>query len=320
MFDSQKSLIKKMVFIDGLPRSGKSSICNVITSLKNSESLEFCYTLEQLLPGIASRKININFAKAFINKHFDEIAYNKFLGRNSNFRPKDWTGIPNFSFPNIYKKRLKSKEGKKIIRDLKRTKNFFPFMSHNIMPNINYFYQLGLNSKIISLYRNPFSIVYSLFNKRVGNRTEKDSRVFTILERASNGRLYPWYVGKDYKKWFRFNEMEKSAFIVLKLLKLSIKKHKYFKKNKKILTISYEDYLLNTNQVLQRICNFIKTKKTPITPKFLRREKLPITGRKIIKIDNKRIKKIIKTKISKQLFKSLIELENKYSKNIYNLR
>ena len=45
-FDSQKSLIKKIVFIDGIPRSGKTAMAPVLSSLHHSESIEFCNFLE----------------------------------------------------------------------------------------------------------------------------------------------------------------------------------------------------------------------------------------------------------------------------------
>ena len=61
-FDSQKSLIKKIVFIDGIPRSGKTAMAPVLSSLHHSESIEFCNFLEQILAALS-----LNSVKLFVD-------------------------------------------------------------------------------------------------------------------------------------------------------------------------------------------------------------------------------------------------------------
>ena len=101
-----KNISSINVFIDGLPRSGKSSICQTIISLKNSEHIDMATDLEYLITGLVTKKISNDFAKAYLKTHFNQSGYNKLIGRGVNFRPTDFTGVANFREPKIYYDRL----------------------------------------------------------------------------------------------------------------------------------------------------------------------------------------------------------------------
>ncbi len=312
-FDSQKNLIKKIVFIDGIPRSGKTAMASVLPSLHKSESIEFCNFLEQILPGLSLNSINFAFAKSYINKTFDELAYNKLIGRNSNFRPTDLTSITNYRNPKLYKKRLFKEEGEKAIKELKKSKNFFPFVSHDLMSNINYLNKLDLNFKLIEIYRNPIDNVYSWFRRGVAKSFEKNSRIFTILLKAPNGRLCPWYIQEDYKEWFKFNDMEKCVHLVMKLINRSIIKQRKFR-TKKILTINFENFVQFPDEELKRICSFLNTQTTNQTKYFLRKANVP---RRIKDYETVKKANEIRGRVSKSLFEKLMSFEENYNKKTY---
>ena len=97
-------MLKNLLLIDGINRSGKNSIIGAITSLKKSESIEMNYIIEHIIEGLSIKLLKKKFAKSILNKIFIEIAYNKLLGRNSNFRKSDKSSIQNFTFPRKYLK------------------------------------------------------------------------------------------------------------------------------------------------------------------------------------------------------------------------
>ena len=57
----------KLLFIDGITRAGKSSICQTIVALKNVEHVDLNYDFEYLFAGLVHKKINLNFAKNFFD-------------------------------------------------------------------------------------------------------------------------------------------------------------------------------------------------------------------------------------------------------------
>ena len=309
-------LIKNIVFIDGIGRSGKTALSNVVASLKNFESIEFNYNLENFLAGVKLGYIKISFAKQFLIKMLDEVAYDKFLARRSNFRKGETTSVSNYAFPEIYKSRLKKKEGDKVIKEIINSNKKFPFSTHDLMSMIKILYDLNLNFKIIEIYRNPIENVISWYNKGLGKRFGKDKRLFRLEFTSGKNLNYPWFIKNDEKKWQKLNEIEKCAFYVIKMTKSSIREHRANKFKKNILAISLEKWLTNTNFELKRICKFLKSNKTKKTIKIMKSLSLP---RKLNNNEISKNKSFLKEKISEKLYKELLILENRYNKKTYNL-
>ena len=70
-------------------------------------------------------------------------------------------GLKITKIPNLYKKRLKTEEGEKIMPKIMADKTFLPFVTHDIMCNYDEFLKLDLDIKIIEIFRNPIDLVYS---------------------------------------------------------------------------------------------------------------------------------------------------------------
>ena len=311
----QKMLVNKLLLIDGVGRTGKTLLSKILPTLQNFEQVEFTDFLEQTLAGVNLNKVSLDYSESFIISTFNELFYNKLLGRKLNFRPTDITSVANFNNKKIYEQRLKIPEGNNIIRKIKRNKNFFPFMTHDVMANHHLVEKMNLNYKMIEIYRNPFDVAYSWYKQGWGFRFDKDPRSSTLSTKYY-GTLIPWYVFNYKKKWLKMNNVERCASIVLKLIEQTIKNHKKIKKKGKIYTLSYEKFIENSEDEISKICKFLKTKKTTFTKTKLIEEKCPNII-DINKQDEKR--KFIKSNISSKMYKRLYTLTKNYEKNFYNL-
>ena len=79
----------KLVFIDGLTRTGKSLLSGIIPSFKNFEHLDFANELELLLSSYHCKKIKFDYLKSHL-QIFSK-AYNKsFQDRLILDRRSDW--------------------------------------------------------------------------------------------------------------------------------------------------------------------------------------------------------------------------------------
>lgn len=310
-----KLLINNLIFIDGITRTGKTLMAKVLPSLQNFEQVEFADFVAFILAGESFKKVSQDFGEAFIVTGFNELAYSKLLGRKLNFRPSDFTTVKNFKNQKIYEKRFQVEEGNNIISKLKKNKNFFPYITHDVMVNHHLIKNMNFNYKIIELYRNPFDIVFSWWKRGWGTRFQNDPRSITLLSKYNN-TLCPWHVGGKERKWIKMNEVEKSASIISKLINNSIKNHKKIKNSKKVLTISYENFLENPGSEIFRICKFLKTKKTKFTKQALIKQKCPGFIDKNKQLERRNF---IKSNINKKLYKKLSDLSESYEKNIYNL-
>ena len=137
-------LAKNIVFIDGIPRTGKLMTGAIVSSLNRMESIEFGETFEHFLPALKLKKCTFDFAKSYLCNYINQLIYNKMISRNVNFRATDRTGIPNYFDPKVYKKRLKMKEGDLVLERIKKRKLILPFITHDIMVNYSIFSKLKL--------------------------------------------------------------------------------------------------------------------------------------------------------------------------------
>lgn len=53
-------MLKNLLLIDGINRSGKNSIIGAITSLKKSESIEMNYIIEHIIEGLSIKLLKKN--------------------------------------------------------------------------------------------------------------------------------------------------------------------------------------------------------------------------------------------------------------------
>jgi hypothetical protein len=317
IWGKNKALLKKPVLIDGITRSGKSILSGIISSLKNSENIKFLTYFEHIIPGLSFKDISRDYAKNQLRLLLNELAYSTFLGRDANLRLLEQTSLKNPPHNKIYSRRLQSKEGDRIIQSLLKTKNFFPFQTHELMTNINHVNSLDINHKIIEIYRNPIDIIYSWINLDWGKRFINDPRSFTLTRFNNKYKTnVPWFVSNYSNIWVSLNKYERSAYAVCDLIERSVKNQKKNKLKSKILTISFENFYQNPDKNLIKICKFLNTKKTKYTDNEIRKARCP----RIDNIEKRHEKeKFIEKKVSKKIFKHIEKLRLNYEKDLYGL-
>jgi hypothetical protein len=319
-YTPSKMLSNNIIIVDGIGRSGKLLLGTIVSSFSNTEHFEMGRNFEDIAPGIEFKKIKIDYAESFIKNYLNELIYNKYLSRNVNFRASDRTGVNNSQNFKLYKKRLKQKEGNKVINLIKKEKRCFPFVTHDLLLSINAFNKLNIKYKMVYLFRNPFDLVFSWHKKNHGARLNgKDQRMFSLMIER-NKKNYPWY-NKIFGEYKEYNNIENCANIVFKLNEKTIEKIKKLKKNsmKNIFISTYEKVSENKNNEIKSIAKFLKTKFTKNTHNLIKKERLHPRDQKLYSLNLKKRKKFIELNISKKIYDKLINQEKKFNSNIYNL-
>ena len=310
-------LPKKIIFIDGISRSGKLFTGTLLSTFKNYEHLEFGLNFERLCPALEFKKINEDFAKSYINNYLNELIYNKYLSRNVNFRPTDRTGVVNTQNYKLYKKRLKMKEGDNIIKQIKKENKSLLFVTHDILTTIKAFNKLGLNYKMIEIFRNPFSLVMSWYKRGLGRRFGNDQRLFSLLIKKKN-KISPWYDELFNDNIRNLNEIEKCIHYVYNLTTKSITDYSKLNKLEKnrIFITSYERLVENSYSEISKISIFLKSKLTKNTKIYIKKENIPKFLNSNIFNKNRLF---IKSKVKKKYYNKLEKLELIFNQNIYGL-
>tara|TARA_B100001057_G_scaffold500758_1_gene617626 strand:+ start:2676 stop:3638 length:963 start_codon:yes stop_codon:yes gene_type:complete len=310
-------LPKKIILIDGIARSGKLFTGTLLSTFKNYEHMEFGLNFERLCPALEFKKINEDFAKSFINNYLNELIYNKYLSRNVNFRPTDRTSVVNTPNYKLYKKRLKMKEGYRIIKQIKQENKSLLFVTHDILSTINAFNKLGLSYKMIELFRNPFSLVMSWYKRGLGRRFGNDQRLFSLLIKKKR-KILPWYDNLFNDNLRDLNELEKCIHYVYNITTKSISNYTKLNKleKKRIFITSYERLVENPYSEISNISIFLKSELTKNTKIFIKKENLPKL------LNNSILKKnrlFIKSEVNRKYYNKLEKLEQNFNKSIYGL-
>ena len=310
-----ENIAKNLVFIDGIARSGKSIFSNIIPSFEDVEHIQFMTQLEHIIPSVNLGGIDIEYAKMILRLSLNELSYNIKLSRNVNFRAKDQTGIANYKNPDVYWDRLNNEEGDYIVQYIQNHDTSIPFVTHDLMVNLNVVERLDLDYKIIELYRNPIDNFYSWYTKGWGERFGKDPRAWAIVT-SYNKEPFPWYCSGYEEKMIGLNSCEVCVIIGVDIIKRSIKQYKNSKLPGNILTILYEDMLQDPYYQLEKIESFLGKKKTKHTKRFVTSARCP---RVLDAKDRERKLQIFKDNVNTELFESLVELSELYERNAYGI-
>ncbi|HOS45042.1 MAG TPA: sulfotransferase domain-containing protein [Paludibacter sp.] len=314
-FGMQENIARNIVLIDGITRCGKSLFSGILPSLDKFEHIRFITLLEHVVPAMSLGAINPSCARSMLRTLMNEIAYDTLLSRNANFRPSDQTGILNYPRPQVYMERLTQEEGLPIIEKLRSCNYHFPFQTHDIMVNLNHFDSLDIDYKMIAMYRHPIDNIYSWFTRGWGERFLDDPQSFT-LSISHNGNILPWYCANYAEEWLTLNPMERCVRTALDLLTRSIDQHKKSQHTERILTLTFEDFVQDTDFQMKRICSFLETSTTPWTPAYLAEARCP---RILDPKDRTRKLNEFKKGISSELFDKLVEFSKQYEHGLYGL-
>ena len=117
----KKHFLKNLILVTGTHTSGKSMVSPVVASFSNVEMLRKIYYLDQLSILYSFKKIDLEIARFFGQHILDLSYYEQLIGRNLNFRVEDETSVYQSKNPKLYKKRILSNRGVKVLAHHEKT-------------------------------------------------------------------------------------------------------------------------------------------------------------------------------------------------------
>jgi hypothetical protein len=212
----------------------------------------------------------------------------------------------------MYQDRVHLPESDRYVEDLRTGNSIFPFLTHDVMVNFDIFESFCLGAKVIEIYRNPILNIRSCYQKGYGTRFKDDPRFYTLT--ISNGlEPVPWYASTNEDLWRSFNTIERCVWMVLSLLNKSISQQRR-QNSDLVFTVSHEELVERTEQVIAGIEHFIGRKRTPATMEHLRIQNCPRTINSRLAED---FLKYIRLNTRSELLVELDSLVEGFYKNVY---
>lgn len=307
----KKNFLKNLILVTGTHTSGKSMVSPIVASLSKVEMLRKIYYLDQISILYNFKKINSEISK-FLGHHILDLSfYEQLIGRNLNFRVEDETSIFQSKDPKLFKKRIFGDRGEKILRHHEKIKTHMLLDAHDGIWFYKFWKNLQIkNLKIINIHRNPIDIVNSWINSDLGLVERQILCQIPLI--SINNRIKPFYFYNNFSKKNLKNKTEIIIDMVDECVRQEIKNFKIIKNKKNIIRINFDNFATNTEENIDKICNFLNLRKSSYTKKIMKKENLP---RIMNKIDREKKLRKIKSKVGKNKLKKLLNLEIFYNKN-----
>ena len=307
---SKEPLIKNIVFISGLTRSGKALLCPIISSFNNTEKVNVNFSLEQIPMLNHVGEINDNVAKFLLQSGMNSAIYDNAIGRNSNFRPDDYTSVWKYRDPMEYVQRLFQPDGDVVLTKLNSQNRIFPMMVHNGLWHANIWFKALPHVKFIHMQRNPVDIVYSWIGKGYGGDFFSSGRAGIVTYQYKEN-LLPYYAYGWEEKYLSLNKVDRIIHMISHIRNCHQDAYDRLEDDnkKRILFIRHQKIIANPNKYVSMVSNFIGESPSKDTPAILLQENCPRV------INNKEFKRKImeiEKQSSKEVFNLLMEIHNQF--------
>ena len=311
----QSSLLTdKLIFVGGVTRCGKSLLLPIISTFNKTEMF-FCNSIAENVYFLNYLKLLDDETASYLFRHvYNEKIYNLNIGRELNKRKNDYSSIYNYKNPKIYIQREKSiNEGDLIIENIKKQKNNYPIMFHNVLLNPNFIFKAYPKSKVIFIERHPVDLIFSWIKKKYSGKFYSNPRA-TTLSFKSKKITYPFWCERYQEEYGKLDNIyEKTIFLIDKLYVVQKKNFLKFKKkfSKNILLVKFEKLTEETDDEIIRIEKFLNLKKSKFTVLEIKKQRGNRNSTNILR--ETRRNEVINN-ISEKFKKKLIELEKIYIK------
>ncbi|MBM3393490.1 MAG: hypothetical protein FJY37_02375 [Betaproteobacteria bacterium] len=268
-------IAERIVFLDGLTGTGKTMTGPVMGSLERVELLRLEHTYEYLCALHDLGKLDHDAAASMLSMYADIACYNTMIARETNFRPKDLSGV--FSNPGAltYLRRLLMKDGDAAMERIATERPILQVLTHNAMPVLRVaFDTFGDRLRVIEMVRHPLYLLQhgASYIERHGT----DVRDFTVWIEY-DGHALPWFAKGWEELWLASSSADKVIHSLDWIVRRGAETIAGLTPEAaaRVLEVPFEGFVLDPETWVGRIAETIGTQRTPMTARAMRAQKVP---------------------------------------------
>ncbi len=293
-----------LTVISGMPRSGKSFLAALVSSMEDVEMFHMESLLETF-PFLRDCDMLSSEGQIYLLQYaVNMLSYNRSIGRNMNVRPFDETSILNANNPQGYLERLSLDADINIKRDYA-----FPLslLLHNGLTHIDILCAAFDKIKVVNICSHPIDVVSAWIEREYGkDDTYKKKGISASVFKWKDSVVPSYAIGWE-DEYIKLNETDKVISMLHQLHLNEIDSlSKVRKKDRdKLLMVSYDNLVTNIDLELDRIGSYLGKPVTSFTNKVIQKAEL-IDRKKSINNKDKKMG-IIKRNASDVSIKKLNE-------------
>lgn len=266
---------ERVLFLDGLTGTGKTMLAPILSSLQRVEVQRVEGIYEYMCALRYLGRIEEDAANAMIRMYVDQANYNLMIGRESNFRWKDLSGVLSNPGGWRYVRRLFQADGPTVIDRIKRNRPIPLILSHQALGIYSaLFSALGERVRVVEAVRSPLNLLSHWYSYI--DRFGADPRDFTIWI-DHNGSQLPWFVFGWEDKYLSANKMDRVIYAIDWLSKLGEERLEALdeQRRRQVLVIPFERFVLDPWPYIRRLEELLDTSTTSSTRRTMRKQKVP---------------------------------------------
>ena len=269
------SFSNDIIVVDGFWGSGKSVVTSLIGSMTGVEKKKVEHVYEYVCIAHAAQKMDHDAATAFLKIYADLSQYNNLIGREVNLRWSDDSGLRNNPGSFAYLRRLFQSDGDGVAEKINKENLALLIASHELLSVSDLLYDAyGTRLKLVEVVRHP---IHLFNNVRDYTATFERSREFT-LSFELNGVKVPWFAAKWAEEFSRSSIADRALLSIARMQDTMIKSIEQIQSTAKLLLVlSFEKTVLEPENTIRQLENFLDRTRTKRTNKVLKQQSLPRT-------------------------------------------
>lgn len=265
----------QVLVLDGLSGTGKTMLAPILSSMKRVEIHRIEHIYEYVsgvnyLNGMDD-KATVQLIQMYIGLAF----YNSILGRETNFRWKDLTGVLNNPGGWRYLLRLFRPDGDLAVERMNQDRPILHIVSHQMLGiGHRLFDALGDRLTVVEAVRHPLHLLSHWYSYI--DRHGTDPREFTVLL-SNNNQALPWFVKGWESKYVGSEKMDKVIYSLDYIATLSERFVDTLEKQRRnqVITVPFEKFVLDPYPYIETISNTLCSSITNATRRALKKQKVP---------------------------------------------
>lgn len=274
-FIRNNSLLYKLFIVDGIGRSGKVLLSDILACFPTVEVQQYIEFVEYISLAFYYNKISEDIAQSIFKTQLDTQLYNLMIGRSLNSRPTDSTSYFRYHSPEKYISRTTSLDGPIIGERVLKEKPIYLIWTHDLIYKSELIFRtFGEKITYFYLNRDPIDIIYEWDLKNFGGRVGNDPTEMQYLIKHNEEVVPELTLGWE-NEYILLNPLEKIVRMIHSSFERNINAIEKSKLTNNIVIINFEELVTRSRSVVAKIGKIINLEPLPILSSILARENCP---------------------------------------------
>jgi len=271
----KESACGRVVFVDGLARSGKGLVLRILSHLKGGQHWQLQGSIQNMCFAHFLGGVTTEFAAGYIQCIVEENTYNWIIGRNLNTRASDESCIHRAADAGEFIRRASEPDGWAAVEKFRADGLFPVFDVHSTLRSAPLMFEALPWAEYVHVVRHPVELAHRWHARGWGVREIEDPLSFDLLIETPEG-LVPWYAVDWAGRFLGLKPMERVVEGVLRLHADDDRGYQALgDKRKQVLRICFEHLVFDPDPAVAEISAFLKAPALAPMRSMLAEERCP---------------------------------------------